>query len=140
LRLLVVLLYCSNLFILTCIESLSGLFEEGTISFQWVPNPEYMTFFDFHSYSFNEPSYIFQKVGHGAAFFILAAVVYWAVRNVAAAFITSVTFAFSTEIMQLHFSRTGCLLDVGYDTVGILCGLLVCIINRMAVSVEKNEM
>jgi hypothetical protein len=136
----VVLLYCSNLFILTCIESLSGLFEEGRISFQWVRNPDYMTFFDFHSYSFNDVSYIFQKMGHGAAFFILVAVVYWAVRNVAAAFIFSVTIAVSTEIMQLHFSRTGCLLDVGYDTVGILCGLLVCSINRMAIAVEKNGM
>jgi VanZ like family len=136
----VVLLYCSNLFILTCIESLPGLFKEGTISFQWIPNPDYINFFAFQSYSFNDPTYIFQKMGHAAAFFILTTIVYWAMKNVTAAFIISVTFAITTEVMQLHFSRTGCLLDVGYDTVGILCGLLVCIINRVAVAVEKNGM
>jgi VanZ family protein len=99
-----------------------------------------MNLLEFYSNSFNDPSYIFQKAGHGAAFFILAAVVYWALQNVSAAFIASMVFAFFTEVMQLHFSRTGCLVDVGYDTMGILCGLVICIVNRRAVAVDNNGM
>ena len=134
-----VLLYCINLFILTCTENFTGLIEEGKISFHWIPNPDYMKFLNMHSYSFQEPSYIFQKAGHCAAFLILAVVVYWMINNMIAAFSVSVIFAIFTEVMQLHFSRTGCLLDVGYDTIGILCGLLICKTNGMTIAAGKKE-
>ncbi|MGM0829994.1 MAG: hypothetical protein ACQEU4_17370 [Bacillota bacterium] len=42
-----------------------------------------------------------------------------------------VCFAFFTEVAQLFFSRTGCLLDVAYDTVGVIVFIAILIVGRI---------
>ncbi|WP_374054977.1 VanZ family protein [Rossellomorea sp. FM04394] len=129
-RLLVAFMYCSFVFILTCTQSITKLAVEGRPSFQWNPDPDFLSFLDFHSYPFYSQAYLTQKSGHAIAFFFLAFVIHLAVRKASIGFILSVAFGLFTEIAQLYFSRTGCLLDVGYDVVGITFYFLFYCINQ----------
>jgi VanZ family protein len=115
----VAFIYCSFVFILTCTQSITKFAVEGRPSFQWNPNPDFISFFDFQSYPFHSQAYLIQKSGHAIAFYFLAFLIHLAVRKSSIGFILSVAFGLFTEIAQLYFSRTGCLLDVGYDVIGI---------------------
>jgi VanZ family protein len=126
LRVLILLIYGLFIFILTCTRDLRGLYIDLTPTFQWVAQPNYLVFFELQ-YPFHNPGYIVQKVGHIAAFFLLAAILYWAVKQLSVVFIVAVTYALFTEVAQLYFSRTGNLLDVGYDILGVLFFILICI-------------
>lgn len=118
-RLLVAFIYCSFVFILTCTQSITKLVVEGGPSFQWNSDADLMRFFDFHSYPFQSQAYLTQKSGHAIVFLFLAFLIHHAVRKASIVFIISIAFGLFTEIAQLYFSRTGCLIDVGYDVIGI---------------------
>ncbi|WP_171050969.1 VanZ family protein [Bacillus sp. BHET2] len=122
---IVVVIYMGILFCLTCTESLHEFVEHQALTFQWTGDPELKSFINFTDYPFSNPSYIKQKVGHAFCFFWLAYSFILVLRNQYMIFFCSVSYALFTESAQLFFSRTGCLLDVGYDTAGILMFFVV---------------
>ncbi|PFG04632.1 VanZ family protein [Bacillus sp. es.034] len=118
-RVLVAVCYGILIFILTCTKSLTNLVVEGHPVFQWNPHPDLMSFFTMSSFPFQSSAYIIQKAGHAAAFFFLGLVVHSVVKKALMGYLISSIIGLCTEIAQLFFSRTGCLLDVGYDVAGI---------------------
>ncbi|NMH67553.1 VanZ family protein [Bacillus sp. RO3] len=118
-RYVLAIFYGIFVWILTCTESIEKLFREGRPSFLWNPDPDLKSFLDFDSYPFDSPAYLTQKSGHIMAFYLLAFFTHSALRKASVVFILSASFGLFTEASQLFFSRTGCLLDVGYDVMGI---------------------
>ncbi|OIU69708.1 hypothetical protein BHE18_01965 [Rossellomorea aquimaris] len=112
--------YLVLIFIFTCTEKLTRLYIEGIPRFRWNPEPDYSAFFDFTSYPFTSPAYIYQKAGHALAFCLLAAIVYMVVNRLGTTILISAGYALFTEVAQLFFYRTGCLLDVGFDAGGVV--------------------
>ena len=113
------------LFCLTCTESLHNLLNHHTLKFHWTGKPDVKLFLNFSDYPFNSPGYIKQKAGHAFCFFWLAFSYKSIFRKQYTVFFCAVSYAFITEIAQLFFSRTGCLLDVGYDAAGIIMFIAV---------------
>lgn len=68
----------------------------------------------------SDPTYLSQKLGHVLFFFFLAYLGYWAWRSLGLVMMVSLAAALSTEVAQLYFSRSGRLLDVGFDLAGML--------------------
>ncbi|MGE6754551.1 VanZ family protein [Rossellomorea sp. NPDC071047] len=128
-RLLLAFIYSIFVIIMTCTQNITKLAVEGP-SFQWNPEPDFLRFFDFHSYPFHSQTYLFQKSGHVIAFYFLAFMIHFTIRKGSIGFILSVAFALFTEIAQLYFSRTGCLLDVGYDVLGISLYFILYTVNQ----------
>ena len=63
--------------------------------------------------------YLFQKVGHAISFGILFILLARAIADNRKAIILCSLFAFSTELLQLFFERSGRLADVLIDIAGI---------------------
>ncbi|MGR3765912.1 VanZ family protein [Rossellomorea sp. NS-SX7] len=117
---MVFICYFTLIFIMTCTENLTRLYNEGIPTFRWNMEPDYSAFFDVASYPFSSPQYIFQKTGHSIAFCLLAAIVFMVVNRMGMTILISASYALFTEIAQIFFYRTGCLLDVGYDLAGVV--------------------
>jgi VanZ family protein len=111
--------YFIVIFIFTCTENITMLYREKIPRFKWNSDPDFSAFFNFTYYSFTSPTYIFQKTGHAVAFFLLTLIVFVVITRVGMSLLLSFSFALFTEIAQLFFHRTGCLLDVGYDMAGV---------------------
>ncbi|WP_409252182.1 VanZ family protein [Bacillus sp. SCS-153A] len=131
LRLLVVFLYLSLLFVLACTASLTDLIEHGQVKFAVDTKPDFYSFFEFRSFDYSHPLYIGQKSGHAISFFMLAALLMTFYNSLKAVFYVTWSFAFFTEIIQLFFSRTGCLVDVIIDISGVLLFLIVYYMSRV---------
>ncbi|PFA67302.1 hypothetical protein CN378_10665 [Bacillus sp. AFS015802] len=119
-RVLAVLLFGVLIFILTCTKSVQDFIFYRQLYFQWNPHPDFSKFLDFSSYPFDSPTYVFQKMGHGMFFFLFSFLLRRVTYTFKFVFTIGCSFAFATEFAQLFFSRTGCLLDVLYDSVGVL--------------------
>ena len=119
-RMIVLLLFAILIFLLTCTENVHELILYQQLHFQINPYPDLHTFLAFTGYSFSSPHYITQKIGHGIFFFLFAVLLSRVMQNSIHVIILSIGYAFVTEIAQLYFSRTGCLLDVFYDSLGVL--------------------
>ena len=131
LRLLVVFLYLSLLFVMACTASLTDLIEHQQVRFLVNAKPDFYSFFEFRSFNYSHPLYIVQKSGHAISFFVLALLLmtlYNSIRNV---IYVTWSFAFLTEIAQLFFSRTGCLVDVLIDLFGVLLFFIVYFTSRL---------
>ncbi|KSU61014.1 hypothetical protein AS034_15350 [[Bacillus] enclensis] len=92
--------YFVVIFVFTCTEKLTRLYSEGIPRFRWNPDPDYAAFFDFTSYPFTSPSYIYQKAGHALAFCLLAAIVLMVVNNFGTTILISAGYALFTEVAQ----------------------------------------
>lgn len=119
-RSIIVGFYLFCLILVTCTESLSLLLTDYEISFQFNPSPDARSFFHNDLINVSDPTYIIQKSGHFLFFFFLAYLVYWAWKSLGLVIMVSLAAALSTEVAQLYFSRSGRLLDVGYDLAGTL--------------------
>lgn len=120
LRSIIVGIYLFCLIVFTCTESLSLLLTDYEITFRFNPFPEAMSFFNNDLIYVSDPTYISQKLGHIISFAFLAYLVYWAWKSLGLVVMVSLASALSTEVAQLYFSRSGRLLDVGYDLAGML--------------------
>src|SRR5699024_12711859 len=78
--------------------------------------------------------YIVRRVAHLSAFFILGILTMFAFEHrinrntvqMAVAFLIGVLYAASDEVHQLFVpGRSGELRDVGIDTMGVLCGIII---------------
>jgi VanZ family protein len=108
------------LFVFTCTESLFSLFTEQEVRFQFNRQPNLSDFFINDLVSFNDITYLIQKLGHFICFFFLAVLLYWAWQRWLLVVLISFGLAFLTEVAQLFFSRSGRLLDVLFDVAGLM--------------------
>ena len=125
LKSLILGIYLFCLFVFTCTESLSLLLSDYEIVFRFNPVPDGLSFFHNDLVNVSDPTYLSQKLGHFLSFFFLAYLVYWAWKSVGLVMMVSLATALSTEVAQLHFSRSGRLLDVGFDLAGMLMFLVL---------------
>ncbi|TXC78500.1 VanZ family protein [Metabacillus litoralis] len=109
--------YIAFLFIATCTENLSLFLAEQDLIFHFNGNPPVREFLN-NDFDLQDPTYVSQKLGHIVSFFILGVLAYSVWRSVFVVAIISLAVALSTEVAQLFFSRSGRLLDVGYDMAG----------------------
>lgn len=115
--------YIAFLFLATCTENVSVLLSQQVIRFRFNGSPSVKEFF-YNDFDLQDSTYVNQKLGHILSFFILSLIVYWIWRSVLVNLLVSLAVALSTEVSQLFFSRSGRLLDVGYDMSGALLFLL----------------
>ncbi|WP_226670504.1 VanZ family protein [Metabacillus litoralis] len=116
--------YLAFIFIATCTESLSLLLSKRIVTFHFNGDPSVLEFFQ-NDFTLQDSTYISQKIGHIIIFFFLGVLVYWVWRSVFLSLIISLAVALSTEVAQLFFSRSGRLLDVGYDMSGVFLFLVL---------------
>ena len=133
-------IYLFCLFVFTCTESLSLLLSDYEVTFRFNPFPDGLSFFHNDLINASDPTYISQKLGHFLFFLLLAYLVYWAWKSVGLVVMVSVAAALSTEVAQLYFSRSGRLLDVGFDLAGMLLFLVLFILYRIAKNSYKELM
>lgn len=124
-KIAIVATYMGILFCLTCTENFHDLLNYHDLKFQWISQPDLKPFFNLTDYPFSSPGYLQQKAGHAFCFFWLAVSFYWLFKRLHTAFLFSIGYATFTEMAQLYFSRTGCLLDVCYDSAGILLFIFI---------------
>ncbi|WP_421381959.1 VanZ family protein [Bacillus salacetis] len=132
-RILIVFLYLSLLFIMTCTASFSDFIEHQQIRFLVTSQPDFLSFFKYRSFHYSDPFYIAQKSGHAVSFFILSFLLMALFNSLRAVIYVTWPFAFFTEIAQLFFSRTGCLVDVMYDMAGVMAFLMVYFLSRIVI-------
>lgn len=117
---IVTLFHAILIFLLTCTENVQELVFKQQLHFRFNPHPDFHRFLAVTGYSFESPIYITQKIGHGMFFFLFALLLSRVMIKNRNVIILSIGYALITEIAQLYFSRTGCLLDVLYDSLGVL--------------------
>ncbi|WP_371928703.1 VanZ family protein [Rossellomorea sp. KS-H15a] len=118
-RVLAVFLFGVLIFILTCTKNVQDLVLYRQVYFQWNDHPDFSKFFDFTGYPFHSSLYVLQKIGHGIFFFIFSFLLNKTTKKVYKVLFMAIVYALVTEIAQVFFMRTGCLLDVLYDSIGI---------------------
>lgn len=119
LRILYLLILGGIILLMTAASDFSSLIQikSPEIIIAWDSRADFLQLFELPN-SLSQ-SYIIQKLGHIICFFMLAL----SVRTISIKTLTwLILFAFCTEILQLFTGRSGRLLDVGYDIVGILLG------------------
>lgn len=119
-RTFLLLIFLLFLFLFTCTENLHLLLTNYSLNFRFNPSPNAWTFFNNDLIYVSDPSYISQKLGHTFYFFLLAGLIFHAWKSIRLVFLISLAAALSSEVAQLYFSRSGRLLDVGYDLAGML--------------------
>lgn len=117
-RLFLTVLWGFTILLLTVTSNFSGLMKTHSISINLNSQPNYSLFLEF-PHSLDE-RYIVQKIGHILVFFLLMLL---SRRATVKAGLFALSFALLTEILQLYTGRSGRLLDVGYDAIGILMGM-----------------
>jgi len=138
LRSTIVGIYLIGLIVFTCTESLSLLLTEYEISFRFNPYPDGNSFFHNNLMNVSDPTYLSQKLGHVLSFFLLAFIGYWAWKSLGLVMMVSLAAALSTEVAQLYFSRSGRLLDVGFDLAGMLLFVVLLLIYRFIKSLHQD--
>lgn len=120
-RWLFILLWGSMILLLTSVSDFSSLMQampKETI-IDWDFQPNYWQIYELPRIL--TKGYILQKLGHIVCFFILASMMRTSTYKVRFGLIL---FALTTEMLQLFTGRSGRLLDVGYDIIGIYLGLM----------------
>lgn len=102
-----------------CTESFSDMVMSQTVAFHFHPHPDLYQFLDMDFTQLTTPEAVIQKIGHAFSFFVLTYLLWkqWSCIKWASA--GAFVFAVFTEIIQLFFSRNGCIRDVLIDSVGI---------------------
>ena len=131
-------IYLIGLIVFTCTESLSLLLTDYEISFRFNPHPDGSSFFQNDLMNVSDPTYLSQKLGHVLFFFLLAYLGYWAWKSLGLVMMVSLAAALSTEVAQLYFTRSGRLLDVGFDLVGMLLFIVLFLIYRFIKSLHQD--
>lgn len=110
------------LFILisVCTESFSGMVMSQTVAFHFQPHPDLSHVLDMDFTELTIPEVAIQKSGHAFSFFVLTYLLWKQIGSIKLAIAVSFMFAFFTEVLQLFFSRGGCIRDVLIDAVGIV--------------------
>lgn len=102
-----------------CTESFSGMVVSQTVAFHFQPHPDLSQFLVMDFTELTVPEAFIQKIGHAFPFFVLTYLLWKQRGSIRSAAAGSFAFAFFTEVLQLFFSRNGCIRDVLIDAVGI---------------------
>lgn len=119
-KVIIALLFGVLIFILTCTENVHELILHQQLHFKWNQDPDFKTFLYFTGYPFDSSNYQLQKIGHAIFFFIFSFLLNRVTTKLHYVISIVIPYALMTEIAQLFFKRTGCLLDVLYDSIGVL--------------------
>ncbi|MCM3652945.1 VanZ family protein [Metabacillus litoralis] len=138
-RTFIVTCYIGMIFIFTCTESLFLLLQEQKLSFQFNTSPSFSDFFINDLINNPDITYFNQKAGHIICFFILALLLYWTSHRVWLTTLLLLIVAFSTEFAQLFFSRSGRLLDVFYDSIGLTMFLVFYLFYQVIVVLDRSD-
>jgi VanZ family protein len=94
-------------------------------------HPIFSEFFNNDLSNFHDSTYFIQKLGHFICFFFLAMLLLWALKRLDIVIVVSIGLAFLTEIAQMFFSRSGRLLDVVYDSAGLMLFVVLYLCTRL---------
>ncbi|WP_343795824.1 VanZ family protein [Bacillus carboniphilus] len=109
------------IFLFTSTSSLEALLSQGTIHFKINHNIQFNQLLDFPSTI--EADYIWRKIGHALCFFILTLLLL-SICNWIKVLTIGICLAVVTELLQPLFSRDGRILDMVWDTAGILMAII----------------
>jgi VanZ family protein len=121
-RSFLILVWCAVILLFTCTASFHDLVQYGIVRFQWSGEPEFAMFFSPLPDGLSS-GIIIQKVGHVITFHLLTLLLLLKLRSRITILLLAASFASLTEILQLYFTRSGRLVDVGLDLIGILIAL-----------------
>lgn len=121
--------------LMTCTTRFELGNDQMLLYFSWTLQPDLADFFLGPPAELTE-TFILQKIGHIIAFTILAILLmtqFTAVKSL----LFSISFALTTEILQLYLLRGGRLYDTGFDLIGIILGMSIAASIRT--SLLKNQ-
>ncbi|WP_413307877.1 VanZ family protein [Bacillus sp. 1P10SD] len=119
-KLIVIILWGLFLLLNTWTESIEKLMYLHTFGFKWIPNPDFLSFFNFNDFTAFHPEFIKVKLGHFIGFAVLDLLLLYLLKSHKYSIGISIGFAFITEFVQLFFGRDGRLYDLAIDSLGIL--------------------
>lgn len=117
-RLMLTGLWGGVILLLTTTSNFSAFMLTQTLQFTWTSHPEFIQLLEVPQTV--DQGYMMQKFGHMVVFFILIICSQRATSKMA---LIAICFAALTEVLQLYCGRSGRLLDVGYDSLGVLMGM-----------------
>ncbi|WP_438315722.1 VanZ family protein [Sporosarcina sp. FA9] len=120
------LLYMLIILVAICNADPHAFLYDQVVSFNINPSPTFSDLFLVEGIYLTSSFYLIQKVGHLSVFGLLYIFLLRGFNNTKTALLVSIIFAFSTEIAQLYFNRTGRLVDVAIDLIGILLAYYLC--------------
>ncbi|MBY7145088.1 VanZ family protein [Virgibacillus sp. NKC19-3] len=97
-------------------SDLIALLDHGALDIQMTSHPDF-SFFEIYEIRFDV---LIQKIGHLFMFAIWVLTIFFAIKRLKAAVWITLGLAFASELIQPYFTRDGHLLDVAFDSIGIL--------------------
>ncbi len=110
----------------TCTSDPHAFLYNQVVSFKINPSPVFADLFIIGDIPLTSGFYLIQKTAHVLGFGVLYILLLRGFNNMKIAFVVSGSYALLTEVLQLYFSRSGRLFDVGIDLVGIYLAYLLC--------------
>jgi VanZ family protein len=121
-RSFLILVWCAVILLFTCTASFHDLVQYGVVKFQWSGQPQFAMFLSPLPDGLSRGIFI-QKVGHVITFHLLTLLLLLKFRSKINILLLAASFASLTEILQLYFTRSGRLVDIGLDLIGIFIAL-----------------
>jgi VanZ family protein len=114
------------LFIALFTRDLHAFLYNDEISFLFNPNPNLSDLFtdSFH----DTPFYYLAKSGHIFMFTVLVLLLYSHCRRLVITILVGIFLAIGSEVLQLFFNRTGRVLDMFIDGIGIMLGVVLLVV------------
>lgn len=97
-------------------SDLIALLDHGALDIHITSHPDF-AFFDIYEFHVDV---VIQKIGHLFMFAIWLLAIFIGVKRLKTAVWITVGLALVSELIQPYFTRDGRLLDVGFDSVGVL--------------------
>jgi len=111
--------------IATCTSDPHAFLYQQVVSFKVDSSPVFTDLFIVGDIPWTSSFYLIQKASHIIGFGVLFIMLQRQFNNIKTAFVISGLFALLTEVLQLYFSRSGRLFDVGIDLVGIFFAFIL---------------
>jgi VanZ family protein len=128
------------IFVATCTSDPHAFLYQQVVSIKIDPSPVFADLFIIGDIPLTSGFYLIQKTAHVLGFGLFYILLLRGFNNMKIAFIISGSYAFLTEVLQLYFSRSGRLVDVGIDLAGICLAYLLCkSFSRSAIDERENK-
>lgn len=114
------------IFVATCTSDPHAFLFQHVVSFKIDSSPVFADLLIIGDIPLTSGFYLIQKTAHVIGFGLLYILLLRGFNNIKIAFVISGLYAFTTEFLQLYFNRSGRLVDVGIDLVGIYLAYLLC--------------
>jgi VanZ family protein len=118
--------WLTYLFIALFTEDLHAFLYNHEINFLFNPHPNLTDLFadSFH----DTPFYYLAKSGHIFMFAVLVLLLYSNCRRLGVTILVGIVLAIGSEVLQLFFNRTGRVLDMFIDGIGIMLGVVLLVV------------